>query len=213
METSKARTISKQMKYDTGLTYYFRLGARCNNTTLRDYAIHKAKTTYKPVILYWFGTCELTDKGPDGFLNLVTNPESRIEQVIRTYQIAKGKILMKNSGATVIFIECPFINIVNWNKIKGHKNPEIFEKEQKDLEHWIRILNSKTRHLNKGTHNSHIASDMLFRLTKRKSKSGKLNKTNNGINYALLKRDGVHPGNIICRLWLQKLKKILNTYA
>ena len=64
-------------------------------------------------------------------------------------------------------MDCPYLNLITWNHTNGHPNAEIFRQQQKTLENCIRELNNKTRSLNRGVVNFHLAKDMGIPIKKK----------------------------------------------
>lgn len=158
-----------------------------------------------PLVLIWFGTCELTYKR-NKFLYLRDNNEQRINLITNLYQTFKDLILLRNNRATVVFLNIPQYSIIVWNENKGHHNSKSFTGDQEQLIHHINLLNANINTLN-GNICMPIFSIDLTRTTRRKN-SG----TQYKINFNLY-RDGVHPGPLLAELWLKRICLLIHNHC
>ena len=197
---SKARGLQQNLAYNTAITINYRSGAKIQylNTT---YVQNLIKRTYRPFILLWFGTNELTriTRKPENYIDIIDNIEECIPTLINSYLQYKQLIYTINRGSNVIFLEVPYYSIINWNKCKKHPHPELFENHQHRLELAINSLNEEIRKLNGEKISPRLANDLI--LSTKKSKKTQLKR----INYSLL-YDGIHPTTTICKLWNLKIR-------
>ena len=135
---------------------------------MQDYTLNRIKNTSKPIVVLFFGTCELTNK-VGRYIHLPDNIENRIEEVIKSYAIYKERILQYNRDAVVIFLDCPYFSIVIWNFLRKHPYPGIFESDQRILEESILTFNRKLKDLNGDIVVPRLALDFMFS-TKKKGK-------------------------------------------
>ena len=89
---------------------------------MQEYTINKIRRTKKPLIIIFFGTCELTNK-QGKYIYLPQDPQERVNQVIVQYIKYKQRILECNPDANVFFLECPYFTLTIWNFLKGHPHP------------------------------------------------------------------------------------------
>lgn len=187
---------------DPYININYRAGATIENSFLNSFTLNRIKRAYRPIVILWLGTCELTTKRGK-FIRLVEDVETRLLEIERKYSDYKDKILNTNGQSTVIFLECPYFSIPVWNKIKGHYYPECFEEEQILLEKAIKDLNSIFKGLNGCLRVPKLSIDMEFSI-KKKRKPRKYFQ-----NYKTL-TDGVHPGKEIARLWYLRIIRMIS---
>ena len=137
---SKARCLLPFLHEDPYLNIVSRPGADIHNKFLRKQTITRIKRAYKPVVIIWLGTCELTVKRGK-FIRLVDNVEKRLLEIELDYSYYKEELIRENIDSTIIYLECPFFSIVEWNRKRGHYAPETFSDEQIRLEKGIKQLN------------------------------------------------------------------------
>ena len=72
------------------------------------------------------------------------------------------KIINRYPGTKVTFLETPVYSIKNWNESKGHKDPNVFVKQDENLSKQIYTLNGKVKEINNslGTHSPDFSSDL-----------------------------------------------------
>ena len=90
--------------------------------------------------------------------------------------------------------------MVDWNRKKGHPDPNSFKANQIMLEKGITELNRALRELNAPLLPPQLEQDM-YCYRKKKPRHVQSKRT----NYTLL-LDGVHPGKMISQLWLLRVK-------
>ena len=72
-----------------------------------------------PIVLVWFGTCELTEKkcaGVGKYIKSRSCPYQNIEITLTRYIYLRDRILYANSLCTIIFIDIPYYSITIANK-------------------------------------------------------------------------------------------------
>lgn len=159
----------------------------------------------EPLILIWFGTCELTQKSRK-YILLRHRNEDRIDILIDLYKTYRDLIYSINSKATVIFLEVPHYSILVWNECKGHPDPISFLHDQSQLLGHIDRLNIKIKNLNVQTGILNFRRD-LIKPTKRKSSDTLYN-----LNFKLY-RDGIHPSRLLAELWMKKIHLLIQKYC
>lgn len=191
------------------IQYITKAGASADNTEIFQSLFDNLATishTDKPIVFIWLGTCDLTKKR-GRFLYIKNNLPSRISILSALYSTIKAEIIAKRPGCTVLFLPCPDLSIVEWNKSKGHDNPELFLGDQLLLQRHIRLLNDAFATLNSSS--KLFAPGLnhdLIRSTKR-SKDTKYK-----LNFNLL-RDGVHPKHNLALLWLLRIQDCVRRIA
>ena len=78
---------------------------------MKEYTLNRIQRTQYPIVVLFFGTCELTNK-QGKFIHLPQNIEERENQIIEEYTNYIRKILEYNPNSIVIFLDCPFFNLV-----------------------------------------------------------------------------------------------------
>ena len=201
---SKARYLMAHVHEDPYMNINHRGGATIYNTFLGDYTLNRIKRSYKPIVIIWLGTCELTEKRGK-FIRIVENIDERLDEIETQYTLYKERILSANAESTVIYLECPFFNIPLWNKHKGHYNPDGFEPDQILLEKAIKRLNIILRSITDDEVRNPKLSLDLEESTKKRNKPRKYH-----LNYKALSIDGVHPGKDIARLWYLRIVRMIS---
>lgn len=152
------------------------------------------------VTLYiWLGTCDLTKKNGKFIDFRYVDHSSCVRNI--TYYIDLFRAYIRSfPEVTPIFLEIPPYSIVEWNKSKGHSDPEIFREKDKTLSEIIGILNDYIRQVNDlcSVFSPKYKLDTL-RYRKEKGKSPRIS-----FNFSLY-LDGIHPDHMLSRVWLKRL--------
>jgi hypothetical protein len=74
-------------------------------------AIENIKVARNQLVVFWFGTCELSTKSGK-FSDIIRNPYQTIEQLLTENRQIKRDILPAKVG----FLECQYVSILLWNK-------------------------------------------------------------------------------------------------
>ena len=166
---SKVRHIDLEMTARTNLTNFWRKGAQIENSQLLTHIYRHVQRHTNPVVLLWYNTCHLTKftNKDRKFLELTDNYEDIVNITINKYIAFKQRLIYRKSTTTVIFIECPFFSITEWNSRRGHTDPQSFVSSQEKLENIIVDLNHRIEELNSPHKPPLIAQDMIFRIKKR----------------------------------------------
>ena len=199
---SKGRSLLPFINYRNRMDLIFRGGAKLTDNFLQFYTLRKIANSVRPVVILWFGSCELTVKRGK-FIHLAENIETKLASVIDSYLIYKQQVLEANKESKIIFIECPFQSLIIWNFLKGHPTPGVFKEDQKILEQYISKLNNKIKEINGNQVIPHIAQNFGFCVKKKKRSPIYLK------NYSLL-TDGVHPGKLLSKLWFLRFMRMLS---
>ena len=165
----------------------------------------RRRLSTNPVILLWYNTCHLTKftNKDRKFLELTDNYEDIVNITINKYIAFKQRLIYRKSTTTVIFIECPFFSITEWNSRRGHTDPQSFVSSQEKLENIIVDLNHRIEELNSPHKPPLIAQDMIFRIKKRPH-----HEQTKKISYSVLK-DGLHPDRPVSKLWLIRINNFV----
>ena len=104
------------------------------------------KDRFIPFSLYvWLGTCDLTHKQVK-YISLKDSYNRDAAKLILNYKKLAKQASELNFSAT--FLEIPYYSIVEWNKAKGHKNPDVFQEQDKKLQLAIQVINEEIRKIN-----------------------------------------------------------------
>ncbi|MES9884667.1 MAG: hypothetical protein ABW185_27805 [Sedimenticola sp.] len=149
----------------------------------------------KIVLCIWTGTCDLTVKR--GKYIDIEDARS-VEQVLTDYTDIIQSVRSHGINVKVIFLEIPQYSIINWNRSRGHPNPDSYKENSDILVDRINRINDKIRDLNLelNSQSPQIGSD-LYATHKRNRTTRRVN-----YNYNLL-TDGIHPGGTLIRYWLR----------
>ena len=199
---SKGRALLPYINHYNRMNLVFRGGAKINSDFLQNYTLDKVSRSYNPVIVLWFGTCELTVKNGK-YIFLAENLDAKLYQIKRDYIEYKEQLMITNASCKVIFLECPHQSLIVWNFLKGHPTPGVFRDDQKTLEDYITKLNYIIQEINGNQVVPHLAQDLVFSI-KKKKRAPKYIK-----NYSLL-YDGVHPGKVLSQLWYLRILRMLS---
>ena len=179
----------------------YRSGENINANFMQGYTLNRIRHTNKPIVVLFFGTCEITDKR-GRFIYIPQDIEQRVNDIIESYIKYKIKILQYNPDATVIFLDCPYFSLTICNFLRKHPTPGIFDQDQKKLEAAILLLNRKLKDINGDRVVPRLSKDFMFSTKKKNKNIIKLR------NYNLL-RDGVHPGQFLTKLWALRITRMI----
>ena len=186
-----------------GLEFVYRGGAKSTDQDLKRIIFQKIRHVRKPIVFIWFGTCELTVK-QGRCISLINGLNNKNDELIDSYRNLRREILEVNRNSVVVFIECPYFSIYEWNRMKGNCSEE---DKSANLELKVAIDNLNYRLAELNTVSTPRISLDLIASCKKKGKS-----TSYKVNYRLL-TDGVHPSQNLARLWLRKVVVLANTIA
>lgn len=199
---SKGRCLLPYFTNTRRINLIYRGGSKITDSFMQDYTLNRIKHTPNPIVVLFFGTCELTNK-QGKFIYIPQNIDERVDQIIEQYIDYKRKILEYNSDAIVIFLDCPYFSLVLWNFRKKHPSPGLFEQDQKKLEAAILTLNGKLKDLNGDRAVPRLAKDFMYSI-KKKNKPIKRFR-----NYNLL-YDGVHANCFLAKLWALRINRMIS---
>ena len=167
---SKVRHIEQQMSAKTNLSSFWRSGAILSNDSLNKHIDRHIARFRKPIVILLFNTCYLTTvtNRETKYIDLVSNSDDIVNIVIEKYREFKQRRLLIKPSTRIIFLECPFYSIVEWNRRMKHPQPETFEISQNKLELMITDLNIKIKQLNEPLNLPQIAQDMIVKIIKKR---------------------------------------------
>ena len=199
---SKGRCLLPYFTNTSRINLIYRGGSKITDNFMQEYTLNRIKRTPYPIVVPFFGTCELTNK-QGKYIHLPQNIEERVNHIIEEYTNYKRKILEYNPNSIVIFLDCPYFSLVIWNFLRKHPSPGLFEKDQKKLEEAILSLNLKLKELNGDRAVPRLAKDFMFSIKKKNKPIKRL------INYNLL-YDGVHANGFLAKLWALRINRMIS---
>ena len=177
---SKGRAFLTQLSYRNRINLIFRSGAKITDSFMQYSTLNKIRNTHKPIVVLFFGTCEITSK-VGKYIYVPEDINDKVQTVKENYIKYKEKILQANPEARVKILDCPFQSILIWNFLKGHPCPGIFEADQKRLEEAITNLNLIIHVINGNQIVPRLTKDQIYAI-KKKGKAPIYHK-----NYSLLR--------------------------
>lgn len=94
-------------------------GATAIDERLIKELLSEVRSHDDPIVLVWFGTCELTEKkcaGVGKYIKSRSCPYQNIEITLTRNRDLRDRILYANSLCTIIFIDIPYYSITITNK-------------------------------------------------------------------------------------------------
>lgn len=120
-------------------------GTSASDKSFTKFVTDEIRNRKKPVIIIWFGTCELTVKeGRE--LKLREPPFQNVEDRIRDNTKFKKELLRANKDAIIVFLECPYYSTKKYNNRSLAKG----QKEQVDTNNNIPTKSQRVDKSNKG---------------------------------------------------------------
>ena len=177
----------------------------------------KIKEDNKPIILFWFGTCELTAK-KGKYIYIRQPPYQNIERCLTEAREAKEKLLRANKEAKIIFLDCPYYSTIKYNNKTSNRTVHPIRGNLK-----LTAINNKTISVNDLKLNKAVDyyNSQLLLLNKvvtpkfgidilapTKRAIYKVTKYRKNVN---LYYDGVHPIRPLSKLWLYRILNFANT--
>ena len=159
----------------------------------------KIRGLSNPFVLIWLGTCDFTRLD---YPYVVIRENADVSTVFANFTAMADKIRSVNPSSEVVFLECPMYSIQIWNTIKGHANPLQFEEADKELILKIRSLNTFF-HDNNTIYTPKISEDF------NKNTKNQKGHARYYYNCRELTTDGIHPIDIVAKLWLKKFQKLV----
>lgn len=199
------KVLDKTDKTERQIQWLGRSGFTSTNAVsfLQPKKIKSLLKFHKQISLYiWVGTCDLTAKGKI-FIDLRRPSSSTLQQLCRNLQLIGNRC--RSQRLKVTFLHIPYYSIQLWNKNKGHKNPDIYKENDKQLTQLVDRANAYIDQLNRNIHTySPKLNEDLQR--GRKRRGGKQRKS---MNFNLF-LDGIHPDKKLAKSWLTSMKRKIN---
>lgn len=155
---------------------------------------------YNHLTLYiWLGTCDVTRKSGK-FISLLSDNSQFIVDKVVSHIDRYISIVKEFKKVKLVFLEIPPYSIVEWNRSRGHSDPESFLPQDKELTKIVDSINLHIRSVNNGlfVYSPRFKLDVL-KYRKEKDKTQRVS-----FNFKLY-LDGVHPSSMLARVWLKRL--------
>ena len=194
---------------ESSIVWWCTKGATVQNRVewLRTNLANKITLLGQIHLYVWCGTCNLTNKDKNGSISLAANPTETVEQIISQYREIVN-LVQQFPGSKVTFLDTPIYSIVTYNQTRAHHpEPYKFEGQDRQLLEAIVTLNEKTEALNRehGVYSPNL-NRCLYTNSKRRSFDRQALSTKRALNLKFF-TDGIHPNNLLSRVWLRKLAK------
>lgn len=92
-------------------------GARSGDTEFLEQVKKEISDKHKPILIIWFGTCEITLK-KDRLLEIREPPHTNVRERIEDSKKFRDEILKLKPEAKIVFLECPYYSIKKFNSNK-----------------------------------------------------------------------------------------------
>lgn len=165
--------------------------------------------SYPHIVLYvWLGTCDLTVK-QGKFISLRHQTSEFANSDLHSIINKFVSIVSNFPTVQLVFLEIPSYSIQEWNKSKGHPNPDSFQHQDDILNDRVLELNSFLTQVNNRlcVSSPHLRLDLVrYRKAKHQDKSRV------SLNFSLYK-DGIHPTPLLARCWMKRLVVSICTYC
>lgn len=148
-------------------------------------------------IFLWLGTCDLTERAPDGQIYLRDRGNSQVDYIEQQYRELVEFLHREN--VKVVVLEIPIYSIKYWNAGKTGTIQEALSSEDEELKRQIDELNRRIGFIN--SENDAVSPKLSVDLKRNRKKKGK-NQLH--VNWKLL-TDGVHPTSLVSKVWLLKI--------
>ena len=193
---SKGRYISKYLERRDFVEIVYRGGARIGDKALLGRLRGRISGLSKPIVMLWLGTCDITQKQRGG--SAISMRQTDVKEIINRLQEMILVIKGMNNSAEVVCLQCPAYSISIWNNKHGCEGDG--KEEDKVLESFIEEFNSEVDAIN-SFYTPKFTLDLL-----KNTKTG--TRSRYYLNFNALYLDGIHPGEIISKLWFLKMKKL-----
>ncbi|KAK3085125.1 hypothetical protein FSP39_024764 [Pinctada imbricata] len=207
LSDSKGNHIRKHVQsgIDFDIQWWCKGGSQINDSFdwLKRNLSHKLKRHNKIALYVWLGTCDLTVKNKQ-FTSLRADDFATVDYIERKLNEIVS-FLRRFSGVKLTILEVPVYSIVEWNRSKGHKDPNSFSDQDVKLQSQVQELNNRIRNIN-----DHLKSrSPRFTLDILRSKRNNKGKTKKSVFNFKLYSDGIHPGALLGKLWFRQISSLM----
>lgn len=152
------------------------------------------------ITLYiWLGTCNTTQKSGRYIDLRYVDSTLCVKNIVQYIDLFVSFIGQFKEGVS-IFLEIPPYYIVEWNRAKGHSDPQFFKEKDKTLNETIGILKDYIRNVNSVC----LVTGPRFKLDLLKYRKEKGRCQRVSYNFQL-HVDDIHPCSMLARVWLKRL--------
>jgi len=149
-------------------------------------------------IYLWVGTCDLTAKNGK-FVKLRSNQEEAQRSIVRNVLRLEDEI-KQNRKVRLTILQLPYYSIKHWNEYYGHENPESFIENDVTLKTSVDVVNGVFEQTNERLR----YRAPKFNLDIERTNKAKNKTTRHSINWGLFK-DGIHPDQLLAKVWLRSI--------
>lgn len=212
---SKGNHIRERLKYfdiSTKVVWWCKGGGTTTSQfTYFSNHIEDVLKDYSEVVVYlWTGTCDITEKVRhlNSYGKYVKTNQIKLqnEDVQGVTDDLKQKYTVFSDfcktleGVTLVCLEIPFYSIQAWNETFNGQDKEEYKRQDKILIDIIISVNNAIRDVNR--QNSVLSPKFATDVVNIRKSSGKPSQYTLNIN---LLSDGIHPIDILARVWLERL--------
>ena len=172
---------------------------------LQDNFERELNTLHNITLYVWVGTCNLTKIEGD-FIYLRSRDNSAVNKLIFDLKNIYHFVKQFGNQVKLVFLQLPVYSIHEFNAYQGYQEENSFKEDDYILKQQIDAVKFYINDTNRLLHViSPKFSEDLQKPRRRKTSTT----ISYNINYSLLK-DGVHPDNILVKLWLIRITNLIH---
>ena len=204
---SKAKHIKKHRStgIDIDIKWWYKGGSTIQKSLdwLKRNLSYKVRKHVNISLYVWLGTCDLTQL--DGkYTKLRADDNSTVDYLEQKYNELLA-FVQQYPTVKVTILEVPVYSIVEWNKSKGHKDPQTFSEQDNKLQLQVQELNNRIRNIN---NNLSVRSPRFSLDLLRSRKNNKGRNTKSYFNFQLY-ADGIHPDLLLSKPWFRQITSLI----
>lgn len=210
LSDSKGFNLKNQVRVnpETFIRFWCKAGATAEDRLqyLKDNLQPELQILHNITLYVWLGTCNLTLKDKEGkFLKLSSRDNSAVLNLISKFKEIYHCVRTFGNQVKLVFLRVPIYSISKFNEYIGYKS-DSDERDDRTLAQQIDDVNMFIEDTNRLLH----AYSPKFSQDLQKSRScRKRGRTPTyTVNYALY-RDGLHPIDLLAKLWLIRLTHLV----
>ena len=173
--------------------------------------LHNQLVNLQRITLFvWVGTCNLTTKRSDGFIELSSEGNSAAYQLINTLKDIYHFTRTFGPDVKLVFLHLPLYSIYHSNLSHGQRDAGNFIEQDVLLHRQIKIVNNYINDTNRllGTYTPQFSEDLLA------SKRNSAYSLRTKYKYKfVLYTDGVHHKPLLAKLWLARICRLIRDFC
>ncbi|CAG2201358.1 unnamed protein product [Mytilus edulis] len=206
LSDSKGSYLRDQVvnKSDRNIIWWCKGGATIDDRYhwLKSNIVKKIEQLGNISVYIFLGTCNLTSKNKTGEITLTSQQEHFTDEIIS--KLGQFVTLFKKyPSSKLTILEIPVYSITEWNRYKGHKNPETFKDQDSQLQKQIENINEWIHTTNQELGSRSPLLNHHLRARKQQAR-GKHKPCKKYYNVKLYK-DGIHPKQLLAKAWLAEI--------